>query len=278
VHGAFEVEVDLQLRRATVVVPGNASNANTTRETVEFVPIVGRLLVPTLSNESLVALTINGKVVAELDVLNDGAGHHWVERVGPGRHVLEWDVAPASDVINPRARVVGAVQTGSAAATGNSVATAPPQYDGKFVRRDDKTKGDWLSSGAYGTQGYHLFHFCGAQTATCATTTETNTLLVGCTAGSTINKVLFADFGVIGGDCDAGLSSDPNCTSHNLSAIVASQCVGMQLGCVRPWSDACGLCSDCDRGGVGAAAVVAGTCAGTNSDRKVYCWLMFIAD
>jgi hypothetical protein len=65
---------------------------------------------------------------------------------------------------------------------------------------------------------------------------ETDVLKVSCASPKVISAVNFADFGLPDGGCDAGFKPGSQCSTPNLTAIVAKQCVGHK-SCTLECSD-----------------------------------------
>jgi hypothetical protein len=60
----------------------------------------------------------------------------------------------------------------------------------------------------------------------CAEAAEFKTISLGCPAGKTIDKLLFASFGTPEGSCAAGLKLNPACDANKTMPYITSQCVG----------------------------------------------------
>ena len=239
-HGNFHVEFNLHTHRAIVVVPGSTdargsdgASASLNKATDGDAGAVhGTIAIPLLSGTMLETVAING---VQLKVRSSSLGvstsesatttFYWIEEsISSGSYELEWTVKAIKEAA---LLLAPAASSTSRAPTSNPPFPAPA-YKGTFVKRDDITKGNWRTAG-YGQIGHHLFHFCPGQGTECAVGQETQTVQVGCDAGHTIEKVLFADFGTPSGDCSSGGGSfrhDPACSTQNLSSIVAAQCVG----------------------------------------------------
>ena len=141
VHGAFEVSVDLSLGTANVTVPSG---------------LHGRVAIPLLPGRLLTALWINGSVVSmepesthrqgrlPLVVTRNGIasgryrhgdGACWIEGIGPGTHRLRWTLSASSARVEHR----------------EPTPFPPPRYRAQFVRRDNKTSGNWKKASAVAT-------------------------------------------------------------------------------------------------------------------------------
>jgi hypothetical protein len=220
VLGVFEISMDLVQQTATIVVPNGA--------------LGGQLAIPLLGSQVLRSLHhVKDNVLMGRLPVGDGNGEarrgrvraHWVDdrtvSLTPGTHFFSWELVD-----------------GGAESVQASVVPAypPPKYAATLTATDTTTGGDWR--GKYGKLGFELFNFCGgAAASTCTTQGENSAGQVRCGVGSKIASVALADFGLPKGDCaNPPIAVNPACSVENLSAIVASVCVGYQ-NCTLECSD-----------------------------------------